>query len=115
MALEPCRECGQEVSTDAETCPSCGVEGPANLPCPKCGSGKTEPASFKAMVIGSLVGASCALWIPVVGWVLIPFLLLLAIGAGIAAFLPGTRYRCKKCGKWWKIEEGSTPAGTHHA
>lgn len=28
MAMEPCRECGTEVSTEAETCPSCGVQYP---------------------------------------------------------------------------------------
>lgn len=28
MALEPCRECGHEVSTEAETCPQCGVPNP---------------------------------------------------------------------------------------
>ena len=28
MALKPCRECGQQVSTDAETCPHCGVRSP---------------------------------------------------------------------------------------
>lgn len=30
MALKPCRECGQEVSTEAKTCPNCGVKHPAN-------------------------------------------------------------------------------------
>lgn len=29
MALKPCRECGQQVSTSAETCPHCGVHSPA--------------------------------------------------------------------------------------
>lgn len=29
MPLKPCRECGQEVSTSAKTCPSCGVDHPA--------------------------------------------------------------------------------------
>lgn len=29
MALKPCRECGNEVSTEAATCPHCGVAGPA--------------------------------------------------------------------------------------
>ena len=28
MALKPCRECGEEVSTDAKTCPHCGVRYP---------------------------------------------------------------------------------------
>lgn len=28
MALKPCRECKKEVSTDAKTCPHCGVSNP---------------------------------------------------------------------------------------
>ncbi len=28
MALKPCRECGQEVSPKAKTCPSCGIKTP---------------------------------------------------------------------------------------
>lgn len=28
MALQPCRECGHEVSTEADTCPNCGVRKP---------------------------------------------------------------------------------------
>lgn len=28
MALKPCKECKKEVSTDAKTCPSCGVKDP---------------------------------------------------------------------------------------
>lgn len=28
MALKPCRECGQEVSTEAKKCPHCGVSDP---------------------------------------------------------------------------------------
>ena len=30
MALEPCRECGKTVSTEAKTCPNCGVRDPVN-------------------------------------------------------------------------------------
>jgi hypothetical protein len=29
MALAPCRECAREVSTDAKTCPYCGIGLPA--------------------------------------------------------------------------------------
>jgi hypothetical protein len=29
MALKPCRECGAQVSTEAEVCPHCGVRAPA--------------------------------------------------------------------------------------
>ena len=28
MALKPCKECGKDVSTEANTCPNCGVPKP---------------------------------------------------------------------------------------
>lgn len=28
MAMRPCRECGQDISTKAKTCPNCGVKKP---------------------------------------------------------------------------------------
>ena len=34
MALRPCRECGQQVSTEAASCPRCGVPNPASTPPP---------------------------------------------------------------------------------
>ena len=30
MALKPCRECKKKVSTEATSCPSCGVPNPTN-------------------------------------------------------------------------------------
>lgn len=32
MALKPCRECGEQVSEAAKTCPSCGIKSPARKP-----------------------------------------------------------------------------------
>ena len=32
MALQPCRECGKEVSTEAAACPHCGVQHPVARP-----------------------------------------------------------------------------------
>ena len=32
MTLTPCRECGQQVSTEAPSCPHCGVPEPGRLP-----------------------------------------------------------------------------------
>lgn len=28
--MKPCRECGEKVSSEAKTCPHCGVKWPAN-------------------------------------------------------------------------------------
>ncbi len=38
MALAPCRECGKEVSSEAETCPHCGIKKPVVPPMPFRGS-----------------------------------------------------------------------------
>lgn len=32
MAIKPCRECGQQVSTEAAACPHCGVPSPTGAP-----------------------------------------------------------------------------------
>jgi hypothetical protein len=32
MVLKPCRECGEQVSTEAVTCPNCGIKSPARKP-----------------------------------------------------------------------------------
>jgi hypothetical protein len=37
MALKPCRECGAQVSTAAETCPHCGVKRPVKSPASSVG------------------------------------------------------------------------------
>lgn len=44
MALKPCRECKKEVSTEAKTCPHCGVSEPTKA-----------PASAKDTLIGLVV------------------------------------------------------------
>ena len=35
MALKPCRECGEQISDDAKTCPKCGKKNPINSPIKK--------------------------------------------------------------------------------
>lgn len=39
MGLKACKECGQQVSTNAETCPHCGVKNPARPTQYGCGTG----------------------------------------------------------------------------
>jgi len=71
MALKPCRECGKDVSEEAKTCPSCGLNQPTKLP-PK----KFEEMSptEKYFTIGKSLG--------VIGGVL-TFFASFALGAGI--------------------------------
>ncbi len=42
MALQPCRECGEQISTEAVTCPHCGIQDPAGGESGRCyGCGET--------------------------------------------------------------------------
>ena len=47
MALKPCRECGNEVSTEATSCPRCGVPYPTGIhsPGPDLGRGPRRPVA----------------------------------------------------------------------
>jgi len=65
MALQPCKECGHKVSTDAAACPSCGA--PVTLRCPTCGECEVTRAAglydlseriiFIGLLIGGVIGA----------------------------------------------------------
>lgn len=47
MSLEPCRECGRQVSTEASSCPGCGVPEPTrhqSASCWECGETVDESA-----------------------------------------------------------------------
>ena len=48
MALKKCRECGQQVSSSASTCPHCGARQP------------TFP--WGALILGAIVCAGIAVW-----------------------------------------------------
>jgi ribosomal protein L40E len=60
MALKPCRECGQQVSTEAETCPHCGVRSPTVTPLSDSASKKR--ASPTALLV-FLILISIGLWV----------------------------------------------------
>ncbi len=48
MALQPCRECGETISTETATCPHCGVQRPAALTQRRSGPNATAIALFFA-------------------------------------------------------------------
>jgi len=57
MAMEECRECGDQVSTGAETCPHCGVSYP------------TSEAGQRALTIwlwAAIIGGLVFFWLR--GW-----------------------------------------------
>lgn len=57
VALKPCRECGQQVSTEAATCPNCGVSNPSgSLQAALGGSqGKSEGCFLQTMNCGCMI------------------------------------------------------------
>ena len=48
MALQPCRECGKEISTEAVSCPYCGIQHPAGETgrCHGCGETVTVADNY---------------------------------------------------------------------
>lgn len=50
MAMAKCRECGKEVSSEAETCPHCGIEKPARK------SGLKKFATWAAIIVAVVGG-----------------------------------------------------------
>lgn len=53
MALGPCRECGREVSTQAQACPHCGVQ--IKIAAPKAGVGTGFAIVCGALLFGAAV------------------------------------------------------------
>jgi hypothetical protein len=60
MALKPCRECGAQVSTEAEVCPHCGVRAPTADPL----AGQAKPRVPKKSLpwAGGIVAAIVLFW-----------------------------------------------------
>jgi len=55
MALKPCRECDKEVSSEAKTCPHCGIDNPAAsiaTPAPAGGMKQFVGGVFLLLLVG---------------------------------------------------------------
>jgi hypothetical protein len=119
MALAPCRECGTNVSSEAAACPACGAAAPARqrssdwVPCGKCGSPETQKIGPGLMGFASLLMAGCLLWIPIIGWVLAPIFLLVAIVLWVWALVPSGRltFQCQACKHWFTVPKSELPPG----
>lgn len=57
MALQPCRECGQQVSTEAASCPHCGTPNPTGIPPKQKPAEKEKAGCGKAGCLGLIVFA----------------------------------------------------------
>lgn len=75
--------------------------------CPKCG-GWVEPeegpaaAAFKLFLMGL-----CLVWIPVIGWVMGPILILFGGLGCLAVIVPqgSFDFKCKSCKKKWRLKK----------
>lgn len=58
MAIEPCRECGNEVSTQAESCPNCGAPNPtaSTPPARNTGSGTARKTTTEGSASAGSAG-----------------------------------------------------------
>jgi hypothetical protein len=61
MALKPCRECGRQVSTSAETCPHCGIRSPV-ASSGKGSSGKGDQHGVLGVIFFVIIAGFIALW-----------------------------------------------------
>jgi uncharacterized membrane protein YdbT with pleckstrin-like domain len=102
MALQNCRECGHRVSTEARTCPQCGVPDPTRVVVPSSGVGgeevgasyasresmtREEDAIYRAHVHWSVYSSAIvAVLLAVASWFVYEPL---AIGLGAAAAVLG--------------------------
>lgn len=69
--------------------------------CPRCGA-EGKRVGPLAWLGATFVGAGCLMWVPVVGWVLIPILLVVGV---IGAVVAGMReaYTCPGCRHRWVV------------
>lgn len=66
MALEPCRECGARVSTEAGSCPRCGVPEPTRTPDPVPETGECLGCGREITVVEGEDCPSCGVEDPLV-------------------------------------------------
>lgn len=60
MSLINCKECGQQISDAAKTCPHCGAPVVKDVYCPKCGTKVPENVKF-CPACGSTIVPSAAI------------------------------------------------------
>jgi len=75
MALAPCRECGTDISSEAASCPKCGVPNPQGSARPSGEPAATGPGVGK-IAAGTFTGLVGCLVVPsVLGFILLILLL----------------------------------------
>jgi len=72
MALKPCRECGVNVSTEAQSCPKCGVPSPTGKSPPRGASARQSLGFYDAFVNVIRWVVIICVGISVIWWVNLP-------------------------------------------
>ncbi len=133
MADQFCTECGHRVGTDNRFCPECGAphgsgrqdagvqkgisRSPTKRPqkgsatCPHCGTLGATRIGAGTVVLASVAAAGCALWIPIIGWAMIPICLLIGVIAAVSAVMPSGKaaFHCGHCRKYFSIPKNTLP------
>jgi len=108
MALKPCRECGKEVSTEAKSCPHCGVPdplhyagGPPETPSPdQQEKGAAAPGFRQKAKRFGLYVLSALLLLLGFGWLFGSAVAMAAVTIGLGLyFLPMLRDRLSLCAR----------------
>lgn len=74
--------------------------------CPNCGSFATQSMGPVFLGFMFLMSTGLLVWIPIIGWVMAPFMLLASIGCFISApFVKQIGHRCNTCKYSWKEEK----------
>lgn len=78
------------------------MEGQEIIKCPNCGSNKVQVLPWKTAIFAT---AGCFAWIPVIGWIVSPILLLIWF---ISLFITGKKsMRCQECKHNFKVKKST--------
>ena len=112
MSLSYCRECNEEVATDAAGCPRCGATAPAReksinwVPCKICGNANTCRMDYGLNGFAAMTMAGWhILKVPILGWVVAPFAFLMAVFCWIFRLIPSEPlfFHCQACNRWFTV------------